>query len=207
MSSSFEAAKAHFLEGVAHAEAGRHAEAEEALAASLALLPGRASTLINLGAVRLRLGKLQAALAALDQAVAAAPGDLEAWCHRGNACAALGHAADALASFDRALSIDPGHAGARYQRAVALHRLGRIGESRSALEALLANDASLGEAWSLLGQIHRDEGRADAAADAFERAIAAGADPALYDYLRAGLLGEGGPQATPPGHGAAPFGR
>lgn len=205
MSAAFEAAKARFLEGVAHAEAGRHAQAEEALEASLALLPGRASTLVNLGAVRLRLGKPQAALAVLDEAVAAAPGDLDAWSHRGNACVALGHTADALASFERALAIDAGHAGARYQRAVALHRLGRFGESRAALEDLLNNDASLGEAWSLLGQIHRDEGRTDAAADAFERAITAGADPAIHAYLLAALRGGDAPAATPPAYVRALF--
>jgi predicted TPR repeat methyltransferase len=199
-SANFDAAKAHFLEGVAHAEAGQFEAAEEALAAALAMLPGRASTLINLGAVRLRLGKPQAALAVLDAAVAAAPDDLDAWVHRGAACAALGHGADALASFERALAIDAGHARARYQRAVALHRLGRLGESREALETLLSDDTSNGEAWSLLGQIHRDEGRRDAAADAFERAIASGADPAIHAYLLAALRGDAAPAATPPAY-------
>ena len=57
MSGTFEQAKTFFMRGLEHDTAGRYADAERDYAASLALLPGRASTLTNLGAVRLKLFK------------------------------------------------------------------------------------------------------------------------------------------------------
>lgn len=109
---TFSAARAHFLEGVTLLEAGCDAEAERALEAALALLPGRPSALVNLGVARLRLGRPADALAVLDQAVAAEPGQLDGWCHRGLALSALQRDADALASYERALTLDSHHAAA-----------------------------------------------------------------------------------------------
>ena len=63
---TFERAKALFIEGVTHFEAGEAVDAERCFEASLALLPERASTLLNLGAARLQVGKPEQALAALE---------------------------------------------------------------------------------------------------------------------------------------------
>ena len=60
---TFERAKALFIEGVAQFEAGDSAEAERCFEASLALLPERASTLVNLGAVRVQLRQTRAGVA------------------------------------------------------------------------------------------------------------------------------------------------
>lgn len=48
MPATFEQAKAFFLQGLDHYQAGRFAQAERDFAASLALAPGRVSTLTNL---------------------------------------------------------------------------------------------------------------------------------------------------------------
>ena len=55
---TFERAKALFLEGVGHIESGDAAAAERCFESSLALIPGRASTLLNLGVARVQLGSV-----------------------------------------------------------------------------------------------------------------------------------------------------
>ena len=94
MTEQFERAKTLFFEGIGHFEAGRFEAAEAAFAASLACVPGRASTLANLGAARTRLGRWNAALDVLDQALALEPTDVDAESHRGIAHAALGRHAE-----------------------------------------------------------------------------------------------------------------
>lgn len=103
----FEAAKAAFLAGVALVEQGRLAEAEARLAESLRRLPGRASTLLNLGLVRLRLGRPAEALALLDEALAAEPDARDAAFHRASALAALGRLDDAVAQLATLLAAQP----------------------------------------------------------------------------------------------------
>src|SRR3954468_6488248 len=105
--STFEQAKAHFLAGLGHFEAGRYAEAERDFAASVALVPGRSSSLTNLGATRLRLGRIELAAADLRAAVEAEPGNAEALGHLGSALAELGHADDALAALTESLRLNP----------------------------------------------------------------------------------------------------
>src|SRR3954464_12634731 len=90
MTEPFEQAKHLFLRGVRDFEAGRFQEAERAFETSLELLPGRVSTLVNLGATKLRLSKPLEALGTLDQALTREPGDRDAWCHHGEALAQLG---------------------------------------------------------------------------------------------------------------------
>jgi Tfp pilus assembly protein PilF len=74
MNDSMAQARQHFLDGVVHFEASRLTDAERSFEAALALAPGRASVLANLGAARVRLGKYADALPVLQQAAAAEPG-------------------------------------------------------------------------------------------------------------------------------------
>ena len=90
MSGNFEQARDFFMRGVAQYEAADFAGAERAFAAALALVPGRASTLTNLGAVRLKLGRAAEAAALLDEALAQEPRNAEALRHRAAALAELG---------------------------------------------------------------------------------------------------------------------
>ncbi|MDE2502716.1 MAG: tetratricopeptide repeat protein, partial [Burkholderiales bacterium] len=75
-------ARREFEAGLAHHQAGRHAQAVAAYRRSLAAWPGRASTLSNLGAALIQLGEPAAALQALDAALAAAPARADAHGHR-----------------------------------------------------------------------------------------------------------------------------
>jgi len=133
-----EQARAFFLEGLAHYEAGRLPQAEQQFAAALALVPGRPSVLTNLGAVRLKLGRAEEALALLQEALAQEPGNAEALGHCGTALAELGQPAEALAQFDRALQQEPGTAAVWTLRGSVLKELGRPDEAAASFQEALA---------------------------------------------------------------------
>lgn len=141
MSGNFEQAKAFFVQGLAHDAAGRYDDAERDYAASLALLPGRASTLTNLGAVRLKLGRAKAALDVLDDAVAQDADNVEAWGHRAIALAELGRHDEALACLDRLLQLAPRLGHAWSLRGRLLKDGGQTQEAAAAFRKAIANGA------------------------------------------------------------------
>ena len=139
-SSSLAQARALFLEGVAHYEAGRYAQAERQFAGALALAPGRASVLTNLGAARLKLGRPEEALVVLEEALAQEPGNAEALAHCGTALAELGRTREALGLFDRAIAADPRPAALWMYRGTALRELGRAQEAAASYREALARE-------------------------------------------------------------------
>jgi predicted TPR repeat methyltransferase len=203
---SFAAARDAFLEGVGHLEAGRNGDAVRCFEASLALVPGRASTLVNLGIARRRLGQPDAALQALDAAVQAAPDDADAWFQHGHALAECGRADAALDSLRRAMDLAPGERAARFDAAVLLARAARTAEAQALLAPLLEVEPADAAAWSLHGRLLRDEGRDEAAAAAFQRAIYAGADGVTNRWFLAALRGDAdAPEVAPAGYVQALF--
>jgi predicted TPR repeat methyltransferase len=191
MTSNFETARAHFQRGVALFEAGDATGAEAALRASLALLPGRPSTLVNLGAVLLHLGRPEEALAALDETLAVDGQQPDAWCHRALACSALGREGEALAGLQRAFALGCQLPAAHQHHALVLNRLGRHEEALAALQPLLATQgpAEPGHAAAQLlrGQTCQTLGRLSEARSAFEAAVAA--NPQLAEaWVQLGLL-------------------
>jgi predicted TPR repeat methyltransferase len=141
MSINFEQAKQFFVQGLGHYQAGRFEAAERDFAASLALLPGRPSTLTNLGAARLKLGKFQEAADLLQEALAQEPDNAEALGHRAAALAELGRQGEALACVERALALDPGVGPAWTLRGSLLKDLGRPGEAAQAYQQAIAQGA------------------------------------------------------------------
>lgn len=138
MSADFEAAKALFLEGLAAFEAGRFEHAQTCFVASLAKLPGRVSTLINLAATRNALHRPQEALEIADQVLAREPDNVDAWLHRGNALAQLGDLGAALVAFEAVCRLDPRQAQAWSHRGSILRETGRLDEAAQAIERALA---------------------------------------------------------------------
>ncbi len=141
MNADFEAAKALFLEGLAELKAGRHAQAEQQFMASLERLPGRISTLVNLAAVRLALGRPADSLATADAVLALEPDNADAWFHRANALAELGRHAEALSAFQAVGRIDPRNAQAWSQAGSLLREAGRLDEAAHAFEQAIAHGA------------------------------------------------------------------
>lgn len=165
--SHFEEAKRAFLAGTGHYDAGRFADARSSFEEALALMPGRVSTLANLGATLIKLNEPQTALPLLEQALASDPAYLDAWLHRALALAALGRHADALASCDRALQLRPDSVPALYQRSRMLNAMGRFAESLAASARLLAREpGSTDGCWVRAETLHRLE-RHEEALEAF----------------------------------------
>ncbi len=198
---AFEQARQRFLDGLAAFQAGRFAEAEQAYVASLALLPGRVSTLINLAAARLRLGRPEQAMEAIDRILVLEPGNAEAWLHRADAFGQLSRHADALASLDRALKLGALPAGPLWLRhGQTLQALGRPHEALASYDRALAADAGIAQAWTNRGSLLREMKRGDEAAAAFRQALALGADAELHRYYLASVTGEEAAPPVAPGH-------
>jgi len=192
MDDTFERAKAAFLEGVQHSEAGRHAQAEACFEASLALWPQRSSTLFNLGAMRIRLGSFDAALQALDRALALDAEQADAWCQRGIALLELDRAGDAIASFERALRIDAHHAPSLIHLGCTLNELHQHERALGLFERLLkVNDADA-EAWFRHGQTLQALERHPQALPSYERSLALDAVQPQAWINRAGILKDAG---------------
>ncbi len=187
----FDAARRAFVEGTAHLDAGRFDAAIERLEASLALLPGRPSTLVNLGIARLAHGDPRSALQALDAALAAEPGDAPAHLQRARALGALGRDGDALAACARAMQLaapgDPLRRAARAEQALVLNRMGRHGDALAALQAAAALGEIDGAGWTLRGRTLQCLARHGEALAAYETAVRV--DPSQHEaWLHRGLL-------------------
>ncbi|CAN5745624.1 tetratricopeptide repeat protein [soil metagenome] len=184
---AFEVARLHFLDGLAALEADRLSEAEAQFTASLALLPGRVSTLINLAAVHMKLGQPAEAWVAAGQVLAIEPRNIEALFHQGTALAELGRHDEALVALTHLIAIDASRAEPWMHHGFALHTLGRPHDALASYDRALAIDPSLAQAWSHRGGILREAMRLEEAAEAFEQAIARGADAELYGYYLASV--------------------
>lgn len=137
----FESAKQLFLDGLAAFSAGRFAVAEHAFLASLERLPQRVSTLVNLAATRLKLGKSEAALDVADLVLALEADNAEALFHRASALDRLGRHAEALAAYDALLALAPTLGTAWSQRGGVLREMGRLAEAAHSFERAIEHGA------------------------------------------------------------------
>lgn len=155
----------HLL-GLAEAQRGRPAKAEELMRKALTINAGIAEVQSNLANVLQQLGRLAESLEHYDHALRLQPTHLYALNNKGNVLLALGRQSEAIASFDAAIAIEPQFAGAHYNRGVALRALGdheRAFESLSKAATLDPNSPA----------IHTDRGSALVALGRIEEALAA----------------------------------
>ena len=186
--SLFDAARQHFVAGISRYEAADYGQALISFEASLALLPGRVSTLGNLGATLVKLGQAEAALARLNEALAIDAHALDALSHKGLALAVLSRYAEALTCHDAVLRLQADHIPAAYQRSLMLKQLGRYQEAVDASSQVVALDADNLEAWWLRAEVlHRLE-QHEAALAAFDKLLSL--NPTLHRAWsqKAGLL-------------------
>ena len=195
---AFEQAKKLFLEGLQAYADGRFEAAAQCYQGSLALLPGRVSTLINLAAAQLKLGQAQHALASAARVLAAEPGNAEAWFHKACALTMLNRHPEALAGYEQVLKLDVLPAGEPWLRhGQALQALDQPERALASYERALAVDPTLAQAWSNRGGILREMHRNEEAAEAFRQALAHGADPELHQYYLASVTAQAVPQTAP----------
>jgi predicted TPR repeat methyltransferase len=187
VSNPLDQARALFVRGNAHFEAGRLQAALADFDAALALAPGRPSLLANRGATLCRLARWDEALAALQSAAQADPDHADAWAAMGQAQQALGQWAGAAESLSRAHALGLQDGALCLALADCQMRLQRPDAALAALDQALAADATLAEAWSLRGNLLRETGRLTEAADAFDQALVHGGHPELNRFYLASV--------------------
>ena len=201
MNPDFDTARAAFLAGLQSQQAGRLDEAEAHYSASLAALPGRASTLTNLAATLITLARPDEALPLLAQVLAQDPADLQALAYRGLALAALQRDTEALPCFERVVQAGGANPAAWLQHALCLARLNRPDAALPSCQRVLDAEPDSAEAWALRGGLLKDLGQVQAAIEALRRAVALGAnagiDTGIQRYLLASLQGRGAPPQPP----------
>ena len=187
MSNALDQARARFVSGNAHFEAGHLEAALGDFDAALALAPGRPSLLANRGATLCRLARWDEAVPALQAAVQADPDHADAWAALGLSQQALGQWTAAAESLQRAHALGLIDGALCLALADCQMRLERPGAALAALDQALAADATLAEAWSLRGNLMREAGRLDEAAQAFDQALAHGGPPELNRFYLASV--------------------
>lgn len=193
----FEQAKSFFLQGLESFKASRFDDAEKEFLASLTHVPGRISSLVNLAATRLLLGKPVEALASADDVLAIEPDNLDAWLHRSTALGDLARHAEAASGFERLLEGGSSQSEIWSRYGHVLSALHRHDDALRACERALALDPEQPDTWSLYGEILRECLRLDEAATAFEKAILYGADAELNGYYLAAVRGADMPKRAP----------
>jgi predicted TPR repeat methyltransferase len=197
---AFDQAKELFFDGLKAFETARFDAAEQFFRSSLALLPGRISTLINLAATQLKLSRPQEALVVADQVLAVEADNADAWLHKATALAQLNRHREALAGYEKVLQLGTLPAAEPWFRhGQTLQALDRPEQALASYDRALAADPGLAQAWSNRGGILREMKRTEEAAHAFEQAIAHGADPELHRYYLASVSAQPVP-ATAPAH-------
>ena len=116
----------------------RHGEAIEELRAAVALAPGEATYLHDLGLAQAEAGRMGEAIATLRRTVEAEPRFGRAWYNLGLALSQQGQAAQAVEALRRAELVEPRNADYPYARATIHLRLGERDQARAAAEAALA---------------------------------------------------------------------
>ncbi len=96
---------------------------------TLALAPGHAEALSNLGLLLDETGRSADGAAACRRALAVQPGHVDGWVNLSAAAEAMGRYGAAAEAARRALALQPGHAGAFSNLAGALGLMGRVEES------------------------------------------------------------------------------
>ena len=136
----FETARQFFVEGLRLLEANDLQAAEMQFTRSLEIIPDRVSTLNNLSAIKIKLGKFAEAGEFAQKAIALEDKSLEAWINLGMVLTATNRLEEALQAYDRILNDHPPSAGAWLNKAMILLKLKRHDDALLACgEALKLN--------------------------------------------------------------------
>ena len=117
---------------------GRYAEARDAYARLLELVPESPASYVNLALSEARLQKFDEAIATLRLGTERMPDSAVLHVRLGHTYLVTGRAAEALASMDRVIALEPANVDAYTAAASALDFLGRKAEARGYLEKAIA---------------------------------------------------------------------
>lgn len=187
MNDSIEQARTLFLQGVSLSEQGQLEPAAQRFEAALTFAPGRASILMNLAVVRIRMQRFDQAEPLLLSALAADEAQSDAWAALGLVQMELGQWESALRSHTRAVALGADTAAVRMRLGQCLARDGQHDQALAAFDRAIELDEELAEAWSQKGHLLREMHRLQAAAESYRRALDLGADAELHSYYLAAL--------------------
>ncbi len=161
------------LSGGDREEAELHLQraAELKARSAVRLDPARAAAWNDLGALLLRAGKTEEAVAEFRRALSLDPGSAAAHCNLGAALAKMGAWDEAAAEVSRALAIDPRHAPAHYYLGQAMMERGRPDDAIAAWRQALEINPDYPEASDSLAMALRDRGEVAAALNLWRKAI------------------------------------
>ena len=152
-----------------------HAQGKDALPAferAVALLPGDAEALCNLGIARQGAGRLREATQSYRAALALESGLIRAHFNLGNALQELGEPADAAASYRRAIALAPDFADAHNSLGGVLQALGEAAAAAASCREAIRLRPDFAEAHNTLATAQFALGDMAAAADSCRRALA-----------------------------------
>lgn len=202
---TLERAKAHFIAGNQHFEAARHAQARSEYEAALALVPGRASVLANLGITLCCLGEWEAAIERLDAALLGDATNAEAWAALGICREARGDWSGAAHALRRAATLGASRASLCLSLAMCELRLDRPEAGLKALDEAIALDPGFAEAWSQRGHLLREVGQLAEAARCYREALQHGGDAELHRFYLAAVEDARDPPSPPANYARALF--
>jgi tetratricopeptide (TPR) repeat protein len=120
--------------GLAYADAGRYAEAVDALKEAVRLKADFIIAHNDLGYVFSYLGRHEDAVESYQRAIQHKPDYVKAHNNLGMAYGQLGRYDEAIASFKRAITLQPAYAAAHYNLGAAYYKSGRDGEAVESLK-------------------------------------------------------------------------
>jgi tetratricopeptide (TPR) repeat protein len=169
-------------------QSGQLADAQRLCELILQADPAHIDAVNVLGAVALRRGDAEGALAHFTRAAQLQPRFAEAHSNRGVALLQLRRWNEALDAFRRALMINPRHLDALFNHAIVLGELERWPEALESYEQLLRLRADHALAWSNRGNALQKLERFKDAIASYDRAISLRADYVDAIYNRATAL-------------------
>ena len=143
-------------------------DAEATIAATSKLIeeePADVDALLRRGNARLRLDRLEEALADYELAIAQDPKYAPAYNNRGVVFSRMGQPAEAASDYERAVDLDPNLAIPFYNRAVDLDNAVSLKLAISAYTIAIKRDPSLLSAYNNRGAMYIDQGRLNHALD------------------------------------------
>lgn len=158
MDSNFETAKAHFLRGLESFNSKAYEVAESEFRQALALVPDRPSTLTNLQAVLIQLGKIDEAFEIAQKLLLLEPSSAETYLNLGNVQKEMALRKAAIRSFEIALSFKPDYEAALNNLGIMFLEEGRYVESKVKFEAVLKANPNSASALSHLGALYMQMG-------------------------------------------------
>jgi tetratricopeptide (TPR) repeat protein len=167
-----ESADAWHLLGALCLQAGRPAEAVEAISRAIQLDATKADYFSHLGAAQSALGEHEAAIASLRHAVRLAPQSAGVHYNLGTALMSAKRLEDAVLSFRHAVAADPNSAEAHYNLANALRDLARFDEAEAGYRAAVRIRPRYTKALINLGNLLTHWQRYDEAVEILREAVA-----------------------------------